>query len=235
MIKAVIFDFDGVIADSEELHFRAFNQTLASYGVLVDQKVYWQKYLGFTDREAYEQMSIDHGLNFTDSKIEWLIDEKAVVFDQLVHSDGVIIDGVLDFLKHLKDSNIPMAICSGATLSDIESVFESTKKRLGIDLAKHFEVIVTADEVKNGKPDPEGYLITVEKLREILGVELEASDCVVIEDSHWGIEAAKAAEMKVIGVTNSYPAAELENAADIVVDNLRSLSINDIGKKLSLI
>jgi beta-phosphoglucomutase len=232
MIKTVIFDFDGVIADSEEIHFRSFNQTLAPMGVIIDQKVYWQKYLGFTDKEAYEHMSEDLGLNLTDEKIDWLIDEKAVVFDEIVHSDGVLIDGVLQFFKHLRENSIPTAICSGATLSDIESVFEATRKRLGIDLSQNFKTVVTADDVKDGKPSPQGYLLTLEKLNEICPNAITPADCVVIEDSHWGIEAARAAKMKVIAVTNSYPEAELTPAADMVVETLKDLTIKQIENKI---
>jgi beta-phosphoglucomutase-like phosphatase (HAD superfamily) len=126
-----------------------------------------------------------------------------------------------------------MAICSGATLSDIDSVFSSTQKRIGVDLKKHFEAIITADDVSTGKPDPEGYLLTLEKLREVCGEELEACDCVVIEDSHWGIEAGQAAGMKVIAVANSYSSAELEPAADMVVETLKALTVKEIQEKFA--
>jgi len=229
MIKAVIFDFDGVIADSEEIHYRAFVEVLEPYGIHLDHKVYWDTYLGYNDRDAYRHINADNGNVLSEEQIDWLIDEKAVVFDEIIRRDGVIIDGVFEFLKMLKDNSIPMAICSGASWMDIENVFKATEKRTGCDLAKAFKVIVSADDVIKGKPHPEGYLLALNKLNSILGQEIQPSECLVIEDSHWGIEAGKAAGMKVLAVTNSYPREQLEKAADTVVDTLKTLCITDIS------
>ena len=223
MIKAVIFDFDGVIADSEMIHFRAFNAALEKYGILLDLKKYWSEYLGFTDKEAYQQIKKDNNLDWDNEKIEWLIDEKAVFFDEIVAKEGVIIDGVMDFIAALKDYGMTMAICSGATGADIESVFRATQKRAGINMREFFEVVITADDVKNGKPSPEGYTLTLKKLNTITNTDIKPSEVIVIEDSHWGIEAGKAAGMIVAAVTNSYKKEELTGEADIVVDNLREL------------
>lgn len=231
MVKVVIFDFDGVIADSEEIHYRSFNVVLEAYGVMLDQKVYWEKYLGYTDKEAYDNINIDHNLNFSDEKIDWLIDEKSVVFDEMVRRNGIIFDGVIGFFKMLNDNDVPMAICSGAIRSDIDGIFDSTEKRIGINLAENFKTIVTADDVKEGKPDPEGYLLTLGRLQEMLDGEITADECLVVEDSHWGIEAAKAAGMKVLAVTNSYSGSELTTASDMVVESLKDLTIQQIRDK----
>jgi beta-phosphoglucomutase len=232
MIEAVIFDFDGVIADSEELHFRAFNAVLAAYGIRLDKKVYWNKYLGFTDKDAYEHINIDYELGFDEKKIDAMIDEKAVVFDDLVDKEGVIINGVFDFLKTLEEEGADTAVCSGAILSDIESVFRATLKRTGLDIAKYFRTIVTADDVTKGKPSPEGYLLTLKKLNKITGKHLIPQQIIAVEDSHWGIEAAKNAGFKVLAVTNSYDKSELEAVADIVVDTLKGLSLRELRKNL---
>ncbi len=228
MIRAFIFDFDGVIADSEQLHFRAFNTVLNQYGVIIEQSDYWQKYLGFTDKEAYQRISEDYGLGFDAQKIDWLIDEKAVVFDALVEAEGVLIEGVLEFIRHLDAAGMPMAICSGAIISDIEGVFRAVQRRIGINLAKYFHTIVTAENVEKGKPYPEGYLLTMERLNSLFDEPLQPSECVVLEDSHWGVEAGKAAGMKVIAVANSYSEQELAAGADMVVAGLKGLTLDNI-------
>lgn len=232
MIKAVIFDFDGVIADTETIHFRAFNKVLEPYGVLIEEDVYWDKYLGYTDKEAYENINIDYDLGFNDEKISWMIDEKAVVFDEFVRADGAIIQGVTEFIMMLKKQLIPMAICSGAISNDIESVFDSTKKRTGVDMKEFFKVVISADDVVNGKPHPEGYILTLDRLNELTNLSLKPEQCLVIEDSYWGIKAAKQAQMKVLAVANSYPKDELEKVADIAVETLKELKLEHINQKL---
>ena len=227
---AVIFDFDGVLADTEKLHFKAFNVVLKEHGIELMQDKYWQDYLGYTDQECFEAVSRDYSTPFNQAAIDELIRKKAVEFDRLVKQDGAIIDGVMDFITLLEKNKIPISICSGALMSDIDSVLSASVEVLGRDLRNSFEVIITADNVKKGKPHPEGYLLTLERINRKLNMTFNAEDCIVIEDSHWGLEAAKAAGMNSIAVTNSYSAKSLQGKADLVVDNLKSLTLDDLLK-----
>ena len=90
-----------------------------------------------------------------------------------------------------------------------------------------FEVIVSGEQVKKGKPDPEGFLLSLQRLNENREKPITANQCVVIEDSHWGLEAAKAAGMHTIAVTNSYDAGQL-GMAEKIVDRLSELTIDDL-------
>lgn len=221
MLRAVIFDFDGVITDSEILHFRAFNQVLAQYGIELTKQEYYKTYLGFNDADCYKVL-IHQGLLKTDQQqIENLIEQKKQIFKRLAQSEGRMIDGVGDFLKVLEQNNILMAICSGSLLTEVEMVLEDA------GLGHLFEVIVSGEQVQKGKPDPEGFLLTLERLNEGRENSIVSEQCVVIEDSHWGLEAAKAAGMHTIAVTNSYNAEQL-NMADKIVDQLNELSIDDL-------
>jgi len=224
MLKAVIFDFDGVIADSEALHYKALNTVFNRYGVDVPKDLHWQKYLGYSDRENIEAVSVDYSMGMDDTKIQTLIDEKKIVFDELVAEGAIIIDGVAEFIQRLIDSGICRAICSGALRSDIDLMLGGT------DFKDAFEVIVTADDVKHGKPDPEGYLQALKKLNGNDKSPIEASQCIVIEDSHWGLEAASAAGMNPIAVTNTYPKEELDGKARRIVDRLDKLTVDDLNK-----
>ena len=143
------------------------------------------------------------------------------IFEKLAKSEGRIIEGVRDFLKMLEQNNIPMAICSGALLSEVELILEEAKLR------HLFEVIVSAEHIKKGKPDPEGFLLALQRLNENREHPIMGYECIVIEDSHWGLEAAKAAGMHTIAVTNSYDAEQL-SMAERVVTRLNELSINDL-------
>jgi len=223
MLRAVIFDFDGVITDSEILHLRSFNRVLAQYGVEIATKDYYKNYLGLTDLDLFKSLNNKGLLELGDRQIKNLAKQKSQVFKQLAKTEGRIIKGVRDFLEMLKQNNIPTAICSGALMTDIELVLEEARLR------SFFEVIVSAEQVKKGKPNPDGFLLTLQKLNEKSQDVIRPSQCIVIEDSYWGLEAARAAGMHTIAVTNSYDAEQLAMAEKIVTQ-LGELSINDLQK-----
>ena len=221
MLKAVIFDFDGVITDSEILHLNAFNKTLSSYGVKLSNKEYYSDYLGLNDVDLCKKLIDQSRLNITYDDIDEIVQRKKVIFRQLAESDGNIIDGAVDFIKLLDDNNITMAICSGALLSEIELTLQKASLR------HHFVEIVSAEFVRRGKPDPEGYLLALKKLNQQSAEPIAAGDCVVIEDSFWGIDAAHTAKMPVIAVTTTYDAEQL-TSAEKIVDRLDEITIEDL-------
>ena len=222
MFKAVIFDFDGVIADSEQLHFKAFNAILADYDFVISSDDYFEKYLGLSDFDAFTLFREKGLLGPDPESVGSLISRKNTVFSDLVASGGLIIDGVAEFLKMLSANNIAMGICSGALLCEIKLILESS------DIGSYFETIVSADMVKKSKPDPEGFLVALQKLNNSKR-SLAASECIVIEDAHWGLIAAAAAGMHTLAVTNSYSAAEL-SGADIIVDRLDKVTFSQLAK-----
>ncbi len=228
MASAVIFDFDGILADTETLHFKAFKITLDKFDVEFTKQIYWDKYLGYTDKECYEHVSDNNGLSLSAEQVASLVKEKETVFSELAEKEGVVFSGVLDILNLLRDNSIPVAICSGAALLDIETVFKAAVPKFGENLLERFTTIVTAEDVENGKPFPDCYLLALKQINEKLGLNLCGQDCVAIEDSHWGLESAKAANMATIAVTNSYSKDELSGKADIVVANLNDLGIDVI-------
>jgi beta-phosphoglucomutase len=221
MLRAVIFDFDGVITDSEILHLRAFNQALAQYGIEISKKDYYREYLGLSDLDCFKALIDKKILQKPAKGIENLAKEKTEVFEMLAKTEGRIIEGVRDFLQMLSQNKIPMAICSGALLTEIELVLEQARLR------PFFEAIVSAEYVKKGKPSPEGFLLTLKKLNHKLQDPILSKQCVVIEDSHWGLEAAKAAGMHRVAVTNSYDANQL-TLAEKIVTKLGELNIDDL-------
>jgi len=229
MLRAVIFDFDGVITDSEILHFRAFNRVLAQYGIEITTKDYYKEYLGLTDVDCLTLVADRNQIGLDDEGIKNLVKQKNQIFEEMAKTEGQIIEGVRDFLQMLKQNNVPMAICSGALRAEIELILEQAQLR------DFFTVIVSADQVKKGKPHPDGFLLTLQKLNNPPSVgqsPIRAEQCIVIEDSHWGLEAAKAAGMHTVAVTNSYDADQLTMAEKIVV-RLDELSINDLQQLCS--
>ena len=221
MLKAVIFDFDGVITDSEVLHFRAFNAVLAQHGVELTTQEYYKSYLGFTDVDCFKFLIRQGRLEIEENEIAELVGRKTIIFEDLAKNEGQLIEGVRDFLAMLSKNDIPMAIYSGALLPEIEMTLEDASLR------GHFETIVSAEQVKKGKPDPEGFLLALERLNANRSKPIQNEQCVVIEDGKWGLEAAKAAQMHTVGVTNSYDAGQL-GLAEKIIDHLGELSISDL-------
>ena len=220
MLKAVIFDFDGVITDSEILHFRAFNQILAQFNVQITKADYYKNYLGYSDRDCYEALIQEGSLPIKAEQVPDLIAQKKKVYLHLAQTEGQIIAGVRSFLERLQAHHIPMGICSGALQAEIEYILDQAQIR------NYFVTIVAADHVTRGKPHPEGFLLALQQLQQTNGA-ITAQNCVVIEDAHWGLKAAQAAGMPTVAVTNSYAAEEL-SMADHVVKQLDEITMDDL-------
>ncbi len=222
MVKVVIFDFDGVISDSEILHFRAFNEVLAQFDFQIQKSDYYEKYLGLTDKDCYKTLITEGHLPIAEDGVSDLVAEKKVIYKKLAEADGHIIEGVRPFLDLLNGLGIIKAVCSGA----LDEEIQSTLRQAGLE--DEFVTVVAADHVLVGKPDPEGYGLTLTQLQ-ALDPTLTANQCIVIEDSHWGLAAARGAGMKTIAVTNSYPASQL-GMADKIVDRLDHITAHDLGR-----
>lgn len=224
MLKAVIFDFDGVVADSELLHYKALNKAFATRGLEIPKDIHWQKYLGYTDLENILAVNNDYTMNWSQADIQQLAELKTANFHALARIEAPIIDGVEECIEMLKDNNFPLAICSGAIREDIDIMLEHS------GFAHLFDVMVTAEDVQRGKPDPQGFLLALRQLNEKTGQKITPADSIVIEDSHWGLQAATAAGMHRVGVTNTYPAEHLTKWAELVVDRLDKLTIPDLQR-----
>ena len=128
LLSAVVFDFDGVIADSEPLHYELFRRVLAGEGVTLDKGEYYARYLGYDDAGAFRAVLGDHGRRFTDGDITRLVAAKIALFPQLLAGDSVIYPGAAECIARL-GAEVPLAIASGAALDDIEAVLSGTKLR----------------------------------------------------------------------------------------------------------
>ena len=214
--EAVIFDFDGVIVDTEPLHYIAFQRALEPLGLHFTWDEYIETYIGFDDRDAFRHAFSSAGTVILQDELRSLIDKKAAIFQEVIRSDVSAYPGVLDLISHLHAHGIPLAICSGALRADIDPILTM----LGI--ANYFDVIVTADDVAASKPDPECYQLAFQQLQSAHQNSFTKNKTVAIEDTPAGISAAKAAGLLVCAVTNSYSADRLGQAT-FVVDSLSML------------
>ena len=224
MLAGVIFDFDGVIVDTEPLHYRAFQKILEPMGLGYDWDTYVADYLGFDDRDALREAFWSKGRQLGDDDLERLIGQKARAFLEIIAAGVVPYPGVLELIEEIAGS-LPLAICSGALRSDIIPVLQQ------FGLTDVFDVIVTADDVVVSKPDPASYRLAVERLAAVCpGRGIAPETCIVIEDTPGGIASAHGAGLAVVGVTNSYPADRLRGVVR-VVESLEEISL-DILKTL---
>jgi beta-phosphoglucomutase len=225
-LQAVIFDCDGVLVDSEPLHYKAFQAVLVPLGLGHDFQSYLDRFVGFDDRDAFIHAFKEAGRELAPDTLERLMEAKAVALEDFIRQGVPSFPGVVELVKELKGRGIPMAVASGALRHEIEAFIAS----LGLNGA--FRVIVAADEVKKSKPDPETYILAMQRLRQTRGSKLLAPEnCVAIEDTRAGILSAKLAGLVVIAVTNSFSATELAEA-DEVIGSLSELSFPKIVKLL---
>jgi beta-phosphoglucomutase len=214
--EAVIFDFDGVIVDTEPLHYKAFQRVLEPLGLGFSWQEYVETYMGFDDRDAFLEAFKAADRKLKTDELHSLILQKAALFQGVI-SDGVTAyPGAVDLIQHLHSAKVPLAISSGALRSDIDPILAI------LGLQECFDIIVTADDVTKSKPDPECYQMAFDKLCRLNKVVLEKSSTVAIEDTPAGIQSAQQAGLQVIAVTNSYPQDKLFDAS-IVTDSLEAL------------
>jgi beta-phosphoglucomutase len=226
MLKAVIFDFDGVLADSEPLHYRAFQEVLAPLGLGHSYERYLEHFIGFDDRDAFREVFREANRTLDETALIGLIRAKSLAFKAIVTKGVQSFPGAVSLVRDLVRNEVPLAIASGALSDEIRLILRV------LDLDSAFHIIVAADEVKRSKPDPESYHLACKRLQGFgVNSALDRHNCVVIEDTATGIQAARSAGLFCVAVTHTAP-AELLDAADHLVDSLEQLSFQVLTQVL---
>jgi len=218
-LQAIVFDFDGVIADSEYLHLRAYQQVLAPEGISISNEEYFERYLGYDDVGVFTALLKDKGVPLDEGRMKQLVERKGERYESLAAAGEMLFPGAADFIRTAAAA-VPIAIASGALTHEIEEVLD----RAG--LRSFFPVIVGADQTTRSKPDPEPYQTAFARLRSITGQDLIPWRSVAIEDSRWGLLSARGADLRCVAVTNTYAAAELSADAELVVAGLQGLTLD---------
>ena len=202
--KAVLFDMDGVIVDSEPLHVAAFRAVLERYGHSLTDEHYKQHFAGRTDEAGFRQY-----FDFVGETVHLpvIMDEKAGAYLELAADQLVAYTGVIELIRDLAKRSVPMALVTGSLRNETEVTLK------GFDISDCFSAVVCAEDITQSKPNPEGYLKAARALN------IDPSDCIVIEDAPSGVAAASAAGMKCVAVTNTHDRNELKGAT-VIVDYL---------------
>ena len=227
MRSCVNFDFDGVVADTEELHFEGYNRALAASaggigGLLtIGHDDYMARYCPYGDFEAFSHMLEDNGRPSGSALIAGLIDIKSLEMERLLSAVTEPLPGVRDTLDILDRLGVPRAICSSAATSEIRQVLSACR------LLDRFELIIGIEDVTHSKPDPEGYEKAFRALNASHGGVLELGHSLAVEDSCGGADAARAAGLRVLGVATNLPIDQIGAHATWAVESLVDASEAD--------
>ncbi len=231
MLRAILMDFNGVILNDEPFHLELYQKILADYQIQLSSERYYQKYLVMDDENCFRQIFRDYGKPATEQELKQLVQRKGKLYQKERGGRLVFFQGVANFIQKAA-SRCGMAIVSGARRSEIKQALKHDH------LLRYFAAIVSAEDVVNGKPDPEGLHLACAKLNEWLFkhtrgfTSIQPDECLVIEDSVEGIEMAHKAGMKCVAVTNTYPAEKLKKA-DLVIESFTHFSLPDAEKLFS--
>jgi beta-phosphoglucomutase len=222
-LQAIIFDFDGVIANTEPLHFAGLHQTLKEIGIELTEREYYAEYLGYDDRGCILAALAANRRPAEAGTVDRLMKRKAQAYLESVTQHQVIFAGVPEFVRDAARS-YPLAIASGALRHEIEYILESASLR------NMFTHITSAEDVSRGKPDPQPFLLTLKALQQH-NPALVSSSCLVIEDSLPGIRSATAAGMKVLAVANTHTVQDLHEA-HAITHRLSDIRLADLQTRL---
>ncbi len=224
-LKAVLFDFNGVIIKDEAIHQQLIEEVLIAENLRPSPQEYREICLGRSDRSCITELLKRRGRIVTESYLNQLLARKAQSYQQQLEKlDKLpIYPGLEDLIFKIRVAKLPMAVVSGALRCEVELVLERAQ------LAQHFTLIVAGDDLNVSKPEPDGYLLAVERLnQQYPELNAQAADCLAIEDTPAGIEAAKRAGMQVVGVANTYPFHMLQRRANWAVDRLSDLELDRV-------
>ena len=209
MIRAIVFDFDGVLANSEPLHFQAFRDVLADEGIDLSERDYYARYLGFDDAGSFEAIAADRGVTWSGADTARLIAKKAALMERLERDISVLFPGAADIIRAAA-ARMPIGIASGALGPEIRRVLDRER------LTACFTAIVAAGDTPASKPAPDPYLRAVALLNEATSAGVQPHECAAVEDSRWGIESARNAGLWTVGVAQTYAPESLQNAHVII-------------------
>ena len=210
-MKIIIFDFDGVILDSENSHFIAFNEGLKKLNINISEDEYYSKYISLDDRGVITNVVNDKNISVTNEEIDMIIKNKNDYFESRLIDNSKLFPGVEELIIQLS-KNFVLCIGSGANRSEIIKTLKNN------NIYDYFEIIVSANEVNNPKPNPETY----NRVLDNINTDFNINEIIVIEDSPGGIEAAKSAGLKCIARTNTFDNKQLRKA-DIIVSNYEDI------------
>jgi beta-phosphoglucomutase len=227
-LKAVLFDFNGVIVKDEQIHRELIDELLLTENLPPQQpNEFWKVCVGRSDRVAIRELLKIRGRFVTDEYLDKLVAKKAIAYRQKLEQIATvpIYPEVVQFIQKLVERGYKLAVVTGAVRSEVERILQ----RCEID--RYFTTIVAGDDITQSKPDPTGYLLSIERLNQIEpNLNLVASECLAIEDTFAGLEALKAARIQAVAIAHTYPFHMLQRRANWTIDTFADLELDRVDK-----
>ncbi|QSV64705.1 MAG: HAD family phosphatase [Dolichospermum sp. DL01] len=224
-LKAVLFNFNGVIIKDGLIHIQLIDEILVQENLQPQRVKEREEFLGISHRAYLQNLLKNRGRVVTEAYMAQLLTRKAQAYVlELEKLEKLpLYSGIEDVIFQIRSRHLKMALVSDALSLEIEMVLTSAK------LAEYFPVIVSGDDISSDKPNPEGYLLAVERMNQTYPeLNLEPDECLVIENTPAGIQAAKRAQMQVVGVANTYPFQMLHRQANWTIDYLIDLDLQRV-------
>lgn len=230
VIRAVLFDFNGVLVDDEPIHLEAFQRVLGEEGIPLTAEDYYGKYLGHDDRSCLAAVLGAAGEEAPVPRLMRLLTRKSSYYQERIRERGYpLFPGAAELVRELAAAGRMLGIVSGALRDEVEGALRQS------GLRNHFKAVITAEDVAEGKPDPEGYLRALEALNSVPPLPerlIHPHEVLAVEDSPAGLAAAGEVGLVTLGVAQSYPAARLQGA-DAVAPSLRGMTVASLETLLS--
>ncbi|OWY67735.1 HAD family hydrolase [cyanobacterium TDX16] len=229
-LKAVLFDFNGVIINDEPIHKQLLEQLLIEENLRPIPGEFQEVCLGRSDRVCLAELLKRRGRFVSETYLLQLMQRKAQAYQQELEKIDKLptYPGLEDLVFQSRAKQLKLAVVSGAMRSEIELVLQR------LNLTQYFSVLVAGDDITTSKPEPDGYLLVVERLNQLYPeLRLQPRECIAIEDTPVGIQAAKTAKIPVVGVANTYPFHMMQRQANWAVDYLNQLDLEWVQQVLS--
>jgi HAD superfamily hydrolase (TIGR01509 family) len=224
VLRAILFDFNGVLVDDEPIHLELFQQVLGEEGIELTAEDYYAKYLGFDDRGCFTAALEAAGESALPHRLSRLIARKASYYQARLDQGLPFFPGAAELIRAAVDDGLMLGVVSGALKPEIEGALE----QLGV--RAHFKTVVAAEDTAEGKPDPEGYRRGLELLNSLPPLPrrlFHPHEVLAVEDSPAGLEAAAATGLATLGVAQTYD-PEMLAQADHVVGSLAEANLAEI-------